>query len=51
MNLTQAAARQAGILYLVLAIAAFFSFVYIPSTFIVPGDATATARNIMAGER
>jgi len=33
-----------------LAIIGPLNQIYIPTTFIVPGDATATARNIMAGE-
>lgn len=32
------------------AITAPFNLMYVPSAFIVPGDATATARNIAAGE-
>ena len=43
-------ARFAGLLYLIIAIAAAFSFFYMRSTLIVPGDATATASNIMASE-
>ncbi len=50
MNSIKAAARQAGILYLLLAITAPFNVMYVPRAFIVPGDATATARNITAGE-
>src|ERR1041384_4947789 len=36
-------ARVAGLLYLLIAIFAPFSMVYVPSTLIVPGDATTTA--------
>jgi len=43
-------ARSAGILYLLITVAAIVAHFYIPSTFIVPGDATATANNIMASE-
>lgn len=50
MNSIKAAARQAGVLYLLLAITAPFNLMYVPRAFIVPGDATATARNIAAGE-
>jgi hypothetical protein len=50
MNSIKARARQAGVLYLLLAITAPFNLMYVPSAFYVPGDATATARNITAGE-
>ena len=50
MNSIQKTARIAGLLYLIIAIAAPFSFFYVRSTIIVPGDATATASNIMASE-
>ncbi len=43
-------ARSAGFLYLVIFIAAMVAHFYIPSTFIVPGDAAATATNIRASE-
>ena len=43
-------ARLAGLLYLVVAIAAPFSFFYMRSRLIVPGDAAATASNILASE-
>jgi len=43
-------ARVAGLLYLIIFIAAPFSFFFVRSTIIVPGDATATANNIMASE-
>lgn len=49
MNPTKAAARRTGVLYLLLGIAPF-NLIYIPRRFIVPGDATATALNITAGE-
>lgn len=45
----QVAARQAGVLYLLFAIVSIFNEVFVPS-FIVSGDATATARNITAAE-
>jgi hypothetical protein len=42
-------ARQAGVLYLLFAVAAIVNEFFFP-TFMVSGDATATARNITAGE-
>ncbi len=39
-------ARIAGILYLVIAVAAIIAHFVIPDTLIIPGDATATAQNI-----
>lgn len=44
------AARIAGFLFLFMTVAAGFSLMYVPSSLIVPGDATATANNIMASE-
>ena len=41
-------ARVAGILYLIIFIAALFGPIYVRSNLIVPGDATTTANNIMA---
>ena len=43
-------ARIAGLWYLLAGLPAPFSLVYIPSKLIVPGDATATANNILASE-
>jgi len=43
-------ARVAGILYLLIALFAPFSMVYVPSMLIVPGDAATTAKNIMTSE-
>lgn len=43
-------ARVAGILYLVIAVIAPFSMLYVPSALIVVGDAAATANRIMASE-
>ena len=43
-------ARTAGILYLIIIICAGFSEGYVRSSLIVPGDAAATAGNIMASE-
>ena len=42
--------RLAGVLYLLIAVLAPFSILYIPSTLIVPGDAATTASNILASE-
>src|SRR5215213_10498266 len=41
-------ARVAGLLLLFIAIIAPFSQLYVPSTLLVPADATATANNIGA---
>ncbi len=41
-------ARLAGLLLLIVAVISPFSLIYVPSTLIVPGDATATADNIRA---
>ena len=43
-------ARLAGALYLSLMPLGYFSFVYVPSLFLVPGDSAATARNIVDSE-
>ena len=51
MNSTKNTARLAGVLYLVNAVTGFFSIMYVPSRLIVSGNATATARNILASER
>ncbi|MBZ0296639.1 MAG: DUF4386 domain-containing protein [Anaerolineae bacterium] len=44
-------ARTAGVLYLVITIAAMIAHFYVPSTLIVPGDAAATAANIASSEQ
>ena len=49
MNSTKKTARIAGLLYLLMAVAATFSL-YIPSGFIVPGDAAATANKIASSQ-
>jgi Domain of unknown function (DUF4386) len=49
MNSIKATARRAGALYFLFMIAAIFGEFFFPA-FIVPGDATATARNITAAE-
>src|SRR5687768_17108808 len=46
----RAMARFAGFLYLVITIAAIVAHVYVPSQLMVPGDAAATANNILASE-
>lgn len=50
MNSTKKQARIAGLLYLLASIPGAFCLIYIPSRFIVSGDATATASNIAASE-
>jgi hypothetical protein len=43
-------ARIAGGLYLINIIGGFFAIGYVPAALVVPGDAAATARNILAHE-
>jgi len=43
-------ARSAGVLYLIIAVAAVIAHFYVPSQLIVSGDAAATASKIMASE-
>ena len=43
-------ARRAGLLYLGMALTGLFGIMYVPSTLVVPGDATATAENIKGNE-
>ncbi len=50
MNSTKKTARVAGLLYLLGAITAPLGLLYVPRTLIVPGNATATANNILASE-
>jgi hypothetical protein len=50
MNSIQRTARLAGALYLSLVPLGIFGIMYVPSAMIVPGDAAATAANIMASE-
>jgi hypothetical protein len=50
MNSTKKQARVAGLLYLLASIPAPFALIYVPSTLIVPGDATATANHIRVSE-
>lgn len=49
MTSTKATAHQAGVLYFLFMIVAIFGEFFAP-TFMVPGDAVATARNITAAE-
>jgi hypothetical protein len=44
----QVMARFAGLLYLVITVAAIVAHFYVPSQLLVPGDAAATAANIQA---
>src|SRR4051812_10934692 len=48
MDPTNKAARIAGWVYLSLALTGPFSLLYVPGKLIVPGNATATATNILA---
>ena len=50
MNSPQKTARFAGVLYLIITVAAIFAHFYIPGELIVAGDAAATAQNIAASE-
>lgn len=50
MNSIQKTARITGLLILLMAFIAPFSMIYVPSTLIVPGDATTTANQIVASE-
>jgi len=50
VNSTKRTARIAGVLYLLLALTGVFSLIYVPSTLIVSGDATATVDNIRSSE-
>jgi hypothetical protein len=50
MNSIKKTARTAGFWYLLMAITGPIGLLYVPAKLIVPGDATATATNIMASE-
>ena len=50
MDVNKKTARIAGILYLIIIIAGIFAEFFVRQSLIVPGDATATANNIMASE-
>jgi len=51
MNSINKTARTAGVLYLIITLAAIVAHIYVPSNIIVPGDAAATASNIVASEQ
>lgn len=50
MNSTKKQARVAGLIYLLTSIPGAFCLIYIPSRFMVSGDAAATANKIAASE-
>ncbi len=50
MSSLKKTAKIAGILILIIAVLAPFSMMYVPNKIIVPGDAAATANNIIASE-
>jgi hypothetical protein len=50
MNSTKRTARIAGLLYFLISIPGFFCLIYIPSHFVVSGDAAATAGKIRGAE-
>ena len=50
MHPTNNTARVAGVLYVLMGITAPFTLIYIPRKLIVPGNASATASNILASE-
>ncbi|MCB0174425.1 MAG: DUF4386 domain-containing protein, partial [Anaerolineae bacterium] len=50
MGLNNKTARVAGVLYLTIIVAGIFAEFVVRQSLIVPGDATATASNIMASE-
>lgn len=49
MHSTKGTARRAGLLYLLILLLALINHISISGRFVVPGDSTATARNISAG--
>ena len=50
MNSTKKTARLAGLLYLINGVTGFFGIIYVPSKLIVPGNASASANNVLASE-
>ena len=50
MESTKQMARHAGLLYTLACITAPFALIYVPSTLLVPGDATATANRVRDSE-
>src|SRR4051812_14797378 len=51
MNSINKLARTAGFLYLLVAVCGGFSFFYMRSAIIVPGDAAGTVTHLLASER
>jgi hypothetical protein len=50
MNSIQKTARLTGLLILLMAVIAPFGMIYVPTTLIVPGNASTTASQIIASE-
>ncbi len=50
MNSNKKTARTAGLLYLLVVLSGIFSLLYVPGKLVVPGDAPATVKNIIASE-
>lgn len=50
MNPIKKAAHVAGFLYLLVVVTGLFSVIYVPRKLMVPGNATATAANILASQ-
>lgn len=50
MNSVKKTARITGVLYLIIFLANFFVFIFVSGSLNVPGDAAATANNILASE-
>jgi hypothetical protein len=50
MNATNKNARVAGLLYLTIIVSGIFAEFFVRQSLVVPGDATATATNILAAE-
>lgn len=50
MNSVKKTARITGVLYLIIFVANLFVFIFVSGSLNVPGDAAATAGNILASE-
>jgi hypothetical protein len=50
MNSNKKLARFIGFLYLLLSVFGIYALIYVPSAFVMHGDAVATAHNILASE-
>ena len=50
MNSKKKMARVSGLLYLIIVLTGIFSLMYVPGKLIVHGDASATAKNILASQ-